>query len=52
MSDEQIAIALMLNEASVRNLEEVVGAIRSGQLPEFKNEDFEKFMEQSRKCAG
>jgi hypothetical protein len=44
LSDEEIAIALMLNEASMRNFEQVVGAIKSGQLPEFKKEDFQKFM--------
>jgi hypothetical protein len=43
-SDQEIAIALMLNEASVRNFEQVVGAIKSGQLPDFKKEDFERFM--------
>jgi hypothetical protein len=43
-SDEELAIAVMLNEASVRNFEQIANAIRSGQLPEFTDKDIQKFI--------
>jgi len=43
-SDQDLAIAVMLNEASVRNFEQIANAIRSGQLPEFTDKDIQKFI--------
>jgi len=44
ISDEELAIAVMLNEATVRNFEQIANAIRSGQLPEFTDKDIQKFI--------
>jgi hypothetical protein len=44
ISNEELTIAVMLNEASVRNFEQIANAIRSGQLPEFTDKDIQKFI--------
>jgi hypothetical protein len=45
ISVQEVAIALILNEASMRNFEQVAGAIKSGVHPEYKEDDIQKFTE-------
>jgi hypothetical protein len=45
ISVQEIAIALMLNEASMRNFDHVSSSIKSGQHPEYKDQDIQKFTE-------
>jgi hypothetical protein len=42
ISDEELAIAVMLNETSVQNFEQISRSIKSGQIPEYNDKDIEK----------
>jgi hypothetical protein len=46
-SDEDLAIATMLNEASIQNFDQIARGIKSGETPEFKDKDIEKFIRTS-----
>ncbi len=44
ISDEEVAIALMLNEAGARNFSQIADTIKAGGQLQYKDEDIQKFL--------